>query len=92
MLTLAEIERFVREDLEKVAPRTAGALAQQLKPLTPEDTLLSALRRMAARGASSLPVVEPATGRLFGLLSRDHALWLYERVMAETGSHRVVRR
>jgi len=92
MLTLAEIERFVREDLEKMVPRTAGALAQQLKPLTPEDTLLSALRRMASRGASSLPVVEPATGRLFGLLSRDHALWLYERVMAETGSHRVVRR
>ncbi len=92
ILTLAEIERFVREDLEKASPRTAGELAQQPKPLTPDDTLLNALRRMAARGASSLPVVEPATGRLFGLLSRDHALWLYERVMAETGSHRVVRR
>lgn len=91
MLTMAEINRFAKEDQARGVSRTVGDLAQRVPPLAPEDTLLSGLRRMASRGASSLPVVDPATGQLFGLLSRDHALWLYERVMAETGMHAVVR-
>ncbi|MDZ4675566.1 MAG: chloride channel protein [Gemmatimonadota bacterium] len=91
MLTMREINRFAKEDQAKGVSRTVGELAEKVRPLAPEDTLLSGLRRMASRGASSLPVVDPATGQLFGLLSRDHALWLYERVMAETGMHAVVR-
>jgi CIC family chloride channel protein len=91
MLTAAEIHRFAKEDQTREQARTAGELAQRLRPLAPEDTLLSGLRRMAALGASSLPVVDPVTGQLFGLLSRGHAIWLYERVMAETGMHAVVR-
>ncbi len=91
MLTMAEIHRFAKDDQQKGVARTAGEVAERVRPLAPSDTLLSGLRRMAARGASSLPVVDPATGKLFGLLSRDHALWLYERVMAETGMHAVVK-
>jgi len=87
MLTLAEIHRSAREDLAAGASHRAGEVAGIVRALSPGETLLSALRRMAARGDSSLPVVDPATGRLFGLLSRTHALWLYERVMAEGRGH-----
>lgn len=85
MLTLAEISRFTREDEANDTLRTCGEVAQRVRALAPNETLLSGLRKMAVRGASSLPVADPTTGRLFGLLSRTHALWLYERVLAETG-------
>lgn len=92
MLTLAEIARFAREDEASGSVRTAGEVAQRVRPLAPDETLLSGMRKMAVRGASALPVADPATGRLFGLLSRSHALFLYERVMAETGTHRAAGR
>ncbi|MFN2315325.1 MAG: CBS domain-containing protein, partial [Gemmatimonadales bacterium] len=91
MLTLAEIARFTREDQANDTMRTCGEVAQRVRALAPNDTLLSGMRRMAVRGASSLPVADPSTAKIFGLLSRSHALWLYERVMVETGSHPVVK-
>jgi chloride channel protein, CIC family len=91
MLTLAEIARFTREDQANDTMRTCGEVAQRVRALAPNDTLLSGMRRMAVRGASSLPVADPSTSKIFGLLSRSHALWLYERVMVETGSHPAVK-
>ncbi len=83
VLTLAEVRRVAREDEDSGVARMAGEVARKVRPVVPDETLLSALRRMAARGDSSVPVADPATGRLFGLLSRTHAVWLYEKVMAE---------
>ena len=84
MLTTAEITRFAQEDRDSGIGRAAGTLVQRVRPIAPSDTLLSGLRKMALRGATALPVVDPGTGKLFGLLSRSHALWLYERLLAES--------
>jgi hypothetical protein len=40
---------------------------------------------MGVRGAASLPVVDPTTGRLVGLVSRAHIFALYERAIAGEG-------
>jgi CBS domain-containing protein len=40
---------------------------------------------MGARGVSSLPVTDPATGRLVGLIDRGHLLAAYEAALAGGG-------
>jgi methylthioribose-1-phosphate isomerase len=57
--------------------------------VTPADTLLDAIRKMGVRGAPSIPVVDPRTSRLLGLVSRAHILALYERTVAgaSSGAH-----
>ena len=45
-----------------------------------------AVRKMGVRGAPSIPVVDPRTGRLLGLVSRAHILALYERTVAGSSS------
>jgi hypothetical protein len=45
---------------------------------------------MGVRGTPSIPVIDPDSGRLLGLVSRAHILALYERTVAGTasGDHR----
>lgn len=57
-------------------------LAQPTETVTPNETLLDAVRRMGVRGVSAVPVVDAATERVLGLLSRHHVLAAYERSVA----------
>jgi CIC family chloride channel protein len=65
----------------------AADVAHPSPSLTPDDSLLAAIKRMGTRGDASLPVVDPATGRFLGLVSRSHILSLYEGTLARTGEH-----
>ncbi|MGI9091410.1 MAG: chloride channel protein [Gemmatimonadaceae bacterium] len=56
----------------------AADIAQATETVQPTDSLLVAIRKMGVRGAASLPVVDPDTGRLLGLISRSHVLDRYE--------------
>ncbi|MGI8509496.1 MAG: chloride channel protein [Gemmatimonadaceae bacterium] len=56
----------------------AADIAQPTESVHPGDSLLDAIRKMGVRGAASLPVVDPATGKLLGLISRSHVLDRYE--------------
>lgn len=40
------------------------------------------MRRLGARGAGALPVMDRGRGRLVGLLSRSDVLGLYGRILA----------
>jgi CIC family chloride channel protein len=55
-------------------------------PLTSEDTLLTALRRLGAREVSLLPVVHPEDReRLEGTVSRQDVMAAYERALTAEG-------
>lgn len=86
VITVADLGR-VAMDHEDLAPLLLAAdVAQPSETASPADSLLDAMRRMGVRGSGSLPVVEPASGRLVGLISRAHILALYERAVAGEGS------
>lgn len=59
----------------------AGDIARPSETVTPDDTLLEAVRKMGVRGVPSVPVIDPRTGHLLGLISRTHVLNAYERVV-----------
>jgi CIC family chloride channel protein len=82
-------------DLEDVPPgdraRTplARLLAGPSVPVAaPDDTLDQALQQMAERGTSWLPVVEPGTARLLGVLTVSGALQHY-RALVRRGVRRM---
>jgi chloride channel protein, CIC family len=60
----------------------AADLAEDCESIAPDASLLDAMRKLGVRGASVLPVVEPETGRLVGLISRANIISLYERSTA----------
>jgi CIC family chloride channel protein len=82
VLTVADLARIAHGERESHDVLTAGMAAQPTESLIPADSLLEATRRMGARGAAALPVVDPETGRLAGLLSRSDVLSLYGRILA----------
>ncbi len=52
--------------------------------LTPDDSLLTALRRFGARDAAALPVVDAHnTRRVLGVLTRADVFTTYERGLTE---------
>lgn len=73
----------VAKDYGNLAPIVLAAdLAQPTETIAPNDSLLDAVRRLGVRGATALPVVDAATERVLGLLSRHHVLAAYERSLA----------
>jgi chloride channel protein, CIC family len=82
VLTVGDLARVARDARDRHHLLTADAVAQPSETLSPDDSLLEAMRRMGARGAAALPVVEQETGRLIGLLSQSDVLGLYGRILA----------
>ncbi|MEP6574052.1 MAG: CBS domain-containing protein [Gemmatimonadota bacterium] len=79
MLTMADLGRVARETRSSESALVARDAARPSEALTLRDSLLEAIRRLGVRGAPALPVVDPKSGRLIGLLSRAHVLAQYER-------------
>lgn len=65
----------------------AADIARPSETVTPNDSLLVAIRKMGVRGAGALPVVDRHSGRLLGLLSRSNVLTLYERHATSAPDH-----
>jgi CIC family chloride channel protein len=82
VLTFADLGVVARADHALDDVLLAADLAQPTEVLAPDESLLSAVRRMGLRGVSALPVVEPATDRLLGLVQRGSVLAVYERAVA----------
>jgi CIC family chloride channel protein len=79
VVTPADLERVPPGD----RPRTPLARVLPADPpaAAPNDTLDQALQQMAEREATWLPVVEPGTGRLLGVLTVTGALQYYRTVV-----------
>ena len=82
ILRIGEIGRVAREQADLRALILAADLAEPSESLAPDESLLAAIRRMGKRGSGLLPVVEPGTGRLVGVVSRAAILARYETEVA----------
>lgn len=81
MITYGDL-RTVLADSEKLAPVVlAGDLAnQQFEWVTPDDSLFTALKKLAVRGRHHIPVLDGDDhDRLLGLISRQDILSAYDR-------------
>ena len=89
VIPLADLGRLAGERRSEASTLVASEVAIPAETVAPGDSLLDAIRRMGIRGVPSIPVVDQATGRLLGLVSRAHILALYERAVAggATGEH-----
>jgi CIC family chloride channel protein len=84
MITLAEIGRIARDESELSALVVAADLANPVDGVHPRDSLLATSRRLGVRGTAALPVVEPGTRKLIGMISRGDILACYEKTLAGT--------
>jgi CIC family chloride channel protein len=83
LLTWADIKQ-VLSNRERDEAITMRAVARPCtETVAPNDTLLRALRRLGARDAYLLPVVDPAQGnRLVGVIGRQEIFAVYDRETA----------
>lgn len=82
MITAAELGRIAKDHRDLAPVLVAGDVAGPAEVLVASDSLLEAIRRMGVRGMASLPVIEPDSGRLAGMISRGDVLGVYERAVA----------
>lgn len=82
IISVGDLARIALERAELTGVIVAADIAKPSQTLSPEDSLLDAVRRMGVRGVASLPVIDPRTGRLLGILARSHVLSVYERTLA----------
>jgi CIC family chloride channel protein len=79
-----ETLRELDADVPAGAVLAADLARLSVKPVTPEDSLLTAMRRLGATDVDSLPVVSVRDrGRLVGLVGRHDLTSAYDRMMAE---------
>jgi CIC family chloride channel protein len=82
IITVAGLGQIALERADLTGVLIAADIAVPAETLGPRDSLLAAVRRMGVRGSASLPVVDPRTGRLLGILARSHVLSVYEGTVA----------
>ena len=85
VLTMGDLGAVARADRSLDAVLLAADVVARSETLSPDDSLLDAVRQMGVRGVASLPVVDPKTGRLVGVVNRSQILSLYERAVAAGG-------
>jgi CIC family chloride channel protein len=78
-ISIHDIKELLRED--SLGPLVVARDVSHSEGLVahPEDTLAQCLENLARRGDEYLPVVNPATGVLHGMISQGDILALYQR-------------
>jgi CIC family chloride channel protein len=79
LITVGDLGRVAMDQSDLAGILVAADIARPTEVVAPHETLLDAVRRMGVRGTGSIPVVDPASGRLLGLLDRSQVLGQYER-------------
>lgn len=82
MIAVSELGRIARDQVELREVLLAADLANPVKPVRLDDSLLTAVRAMGVRGVSTLPVVEGDGTTLRGIVGREHVLAAYETAVA----------
>jgi chloride channel protein, CIC family len=86
MISIADLGRIAKDRGDLASLVLAADVAVPGEVLAPGETLLDAIHKMGVRGSATLPVVDPATGSLLGVIGRAHILALYEQLIATTPS------
>jgi CIC family chloride channel protein len=82
VVTVAQLGRIAKSHTEATDLLVAADIAIPAEVIGPTDSVREAVRRMGVRGTGVLPVVDPGTGRLLGVVTRAHVLGAYERAAA----------
>lgn len=85
VVTTAQLGEVARTGRALEGVLIASDVMKDVEVVAPDESLLAAVHVMGVRGESSLPVVDPVTGRLEGVVSRSRILALYEREVAARG-------
>ncbi len=78
VIRIADLAHISRGDTN-TAGMVAADLAVRCEVALPQDLLLTAIRKMEQSGVNCLPVIEPTSGRLQGIVRRHAILTYYER-------------
>jgi CIC family chloride channel protein len=79
IVTVAQLGRVAKNYTEATDLLVAADIAIPAEVVAPTDSVREAVRRMGVRGIGALPVVDPHSGRLLGIVTRAHVLGAYER-------------
>ena len=82
IVTVAQLGRVAKNYTETTDLLVAADIAIPAASVSPTDSVREAVRRMGVRGVGALPVVDPHSGRLLGVVTRAHVLGAYERAAA----------
>jgi len=82
VISMADIGRAAKDHADLAGILVAADLAGPTETVSPDDSLLEAIRRLGRRGAAAIPVIDRVNGRLIGTTSRMRILALYEREVA----------
>lgn len=82
VITVSDLGRLATDVQGAGALIRAADVAEPSEVVAPTDSLYEAVRQMGVRGVAALPVVDPATGRIFGLITRGHIVTAYDRRLA----------
>ena len=81
VLTMNELGVVARNEHKLGNVVVAADVAQPSEVIAPGDSLLHAVRKMGIRGIGTLPVVDPSTRRVVGVIHRAGILAVYERAV-----------
>ncbi len=84
IITVADIGRAAKDHAQLAPILVAADLVVPSETVSPEDSLLAAVRKLGLRGRATIPVVDPESGRLLGMTGRALILALYERTVARS--------
>jgi Zn-dependent protease/CBS domain-containing protein len=94
VVTTTDVSRIPQAEWATTTVRAIMTAAEQTASVTPRDDLASAMRLLAQSGVEEMPVLEPGTRLLVGVLDRrDIARWLELRLSSDVagrplhGSH-----
>jgi CIC family chloride channel protein len=78
VLSYPELARAVAERDMGSLLLAADLMLEDVETVSPDDTLLEAMRKMSVRDLDFIPVVEGDGSRLLGMLGRSHIMEAYE--------------
>ncbi len=86
VITVTELGRLAADVHGVGSLIRAVDVAEASEVVAPTDSLYEAVRQMGVRGVGALPVVDPSSGRIFGLITRGHIVTAYDRGLASLPS------
>jgi CIC family chloride channel protein len=82
VVTVSTLGRLASE-FQSAGPLIRAAdVAEPSEVVVPTDSLYEAVRQMGVRGAAALPVVDPGSKRILGLITRGHIVTAYDGRLA----------
>ncbi len=82
VITVSALGRLAAEGNGAGPLIRAVDVAEPSEVVAPSDSLYEAVRQMGVRGVGALPVVDPSSGRILGLITRGHIVTAYDRRLA----------